>query len=261
MLVWRDLRDRQDVGGGNRWPVAAVKSDSHKRYNAREARPSTWIRTKPLGLERRARGGDARTDEIAFGRVGPGVAPRMTNLHYPNLSLVTETTQAKAEAVAAEIEELQAESRLATALGNAVRARLEDLVVQSLSWGNKIVFPRRLVEQVSAGKRTANVLFLCSRPIYSGGHHFVVNAQINGVRVRDATPSLLKDGTGRAAVVSRPDPKGGLHRIGVKRLNSTTSCRAPRACSVFGRSAWSEFDFRDRCVPRRSRGLKEGHEA
>ena len=53
----------------------------------------------------------------------------------------------------------------------------------------------------------------------------------------------------------------GAAGIGVKRLNSTTSCRAPRACSVFGRSAWSEFDFRDRCVPRRSRGLKEGHEA
>ncbi len=55
--------------------------------------------------------------------------------------------------------------------------------------------------------------------------------------------------------------KQTLGGIGVKRLNSTTSCRAPRACSVFGRSAWSEFDFRDRCVPRRSRGLKEGHEA
>ena len=59
----------------------------------------------------------------------------------------------------------------------------------------------------------------------------------------------------RWLVDTPPDP------IGVKRLNSTTSCRAPRACSVFGRSAWSEFDFRDRCVPRRSRGLKEGHEA
>lgn len=77
-----------------------------------------------------------------------------------------------------------------------------------------MVFPPQLIERLSAAARAAAVLYLSTRPVIHKARHFVINAQDNGIKLRDASHWLLRDATGRVCRVSRPGAKEGtFHRI------------------------------------------------
>jgi len=83
-----------------------------------------------------------------------------------------------------------------------------------------------MVEEVSAAGKTISVLYLSSRPLLHKAHHYVINAQINGVKVRDATHWLLRDAAGRTCRVSRPGAKDGTyHRVFAFPANDETLVR------------------------------------
>jgi hypothetical protein len=152
--------------------------------------------------------------EISTVMTPGGVVGEMTIQSVrPTLSVVADPSQSSTETSWAEIDELVAASRATAVLRNAIRSRAQELLEQSMTWGNKLVFPPQLVEQVSAAGRAAAVLYLSTRTVIHKARHFVINAQINGIKLRDASHWLLRDATGRACRVSRPGTKEGtFHR-------------------------------------------------